>query len=105
MRAGRLRHQITIQGTTETQNSYGEPVTAWTDFASVRAEITPISGREYFAAQEVRSDVTHRVRLRYLSGVTSQMRIMFGSRIMDIESVINVNERNHELQLMCVERT
>ncbi len=32
------------------------------------------------------------------------MWVMYGERRFDIQSVINVNERNVELQLMCLER-
>ena len=58
---------------------------------------------EYFAAQSTQADVTHRIVLRFLSVIIPKMRVKFGSRVFDILSIINVNERNRELQLMCRE--
>jgi SPP1 family predicted phage head-tail adaptor len=100
---GKLRHRITIEQVIETQDADGSMIETWTTFAMAQASIEPISGREYFAAQSTQADVTHRIRLRYLSGVTPKMRVNYNSRIFDILSVININERNRELQLMCRE--
>jgi len=69
----------------------------------MHASIEPISGREYFSAQTTQADVTHRINLRYVAGVKPKMRVKYGSRIFDILSVSNVDERNRELQLMCRE--
>ena len=103
MKIGKLRHRIAIEQVAEIQDSDGSVIETWSAFADVQASIEPISGREYFAAQTTQAEVTHRFSLRYVSGVTPKMRVKYGSRIFDILSVINVNERNRELQLMCRE--
>lgn len=98
MRAGRLRHRITIQQQAVTgQNDYGEDIYEWTDVAIVWAEVQPLTGREYWAAEQVNAETTHQVRLRYLSDIEPSMRILFGSRVLVIESVFNVDERDREL--------
>ncbi|HYF94423.1 MAG TPA: phage head closure protein [Symbiobacteriaceae bacterium] len=101
--AAQLRHRITLQEKQITQDTYGAEVENWVDVATVWAEVSPISGREYFAAQQVNAEVTHRIKLRYRAGVNSKMQVVFGTRIFGIESVINVGERNIEMQLMAVE--
>lgn len=98
-----LRHWITIQESTDTRDSYGEPIHAWNTFDQVWASIEPISGREYFASKETRSQSTHRIRIRYRSGLSTKMRISWDSRYFDIESILNPDERDRELVLMCVE--
>lgn len=103
MKIGKLRHRVTIEQVTEAQDTDGSVIETWSAFAIGQASIEPISGREYFAAQSTQADVTHRVSLRYLPGITPKMRVTFGSRVFDILSVINVDERNRELQLMCRE--
>jgi SPP1 family predicted phage head-tail adaptor len=103
VRAGKLRHRITIEQVAETQDSDGSVIETWSTFANAQASIDPISGREYFAAQTTQADVTHRISLRFISGVIPKMRVKYGSRNFDILSVINVGERNRELQLMCRE--
>lgn len=103
MRAGRLRHEITIQEPTATQNAVGEETLSWSDYATVRASVEPMSGREYWNSKQVQSEITHEIRIRYYPGVTSEMRVSWGNRVFEIESVINVNERNREMILMCKE--
>lgn len=104
MQAGRLRHQVVIQATSRVSDGMGGWTENWIDQTTVYAEIDPPKGREFFASGQTQSEITTRVRIRYLSGVTPAKRVKFGSRFFDISSVINPDERNRELILMCVER-
>ena len=103
MKAGSLRHWVTFQEPVETQNDYGEPVTTWQGVLSCRASIEPLSAREFFAAQQTKADVTHKVRLRYVAGIVPTMRLLFGSRVFHCSSVLNRDERGIELELLCKE--
>lgn len=103
MRAGHLRHRIVIQQSIITRDSYGQPVASWVSVATVWAAIEPLSGRELIAAQAVQSEITTRISLRYLPGITSAMRVVHGTRIYNIKTLLNLDERNRELQLMCSE--
>ena len=47
--------------------------------------------------------MTHRVLLRYMAGIETEMRIRYGKRILEIVSVRDVNERHEYLQLLCRE--
>lgn len=101
-----LNKRITIQQLTAdspAQDDYGEPSNTWTEFATVWAAVEPIQGREFWAQQQVQSEVKVRVRTRYISGVLPNMRISYGSRILDIVEVIDPQEKHEELQLMCSE--
>jgi SPP1 family predicted phage head-tail adaptor len=104
LRLGKLRHRITIEQVAESQDTDGSVIETWSSFASAQGSIKPVSGREYFDAQTTQADVTHRIYLRYITGITSKMRIKYNQRIFDILFVINTRERNLELQLMCRER-
>ncbi len=103
MRAGDLRHKVTIQQKTITKDTEGIPSETWTDFATVWAAIEPLQGREFFSAQAINAQVTTRIRIRYLAGISPTMRVSYGTRIFDIQAVIDVEERHLELQLMCQE--
>lgn len=86
------------------ENDYGERPTTWTDLAERRGIVQPINGREYFAASGERAEVTTRLRFRYdsvLATVRPFDRIQAQGRDYDIQSVINVDERNRELIFMC----
>lgn len=112
MQAGRLRHRVTLQRRVESRDATGAVVWTWADWADRWAAIEPIHGREYFAAAQVQSAVTTRVRLRYTRGVTPKMRVKFVdaaesprvTRYFDIEAVLRPAERPIETVLMCVER-
>ncbi|WP_096224897.1 phage head closure protein [Geobacillus sp. FJAT-46040] len=103
MDPGLLRHRITIQQKTRVQNEYGEEIADWVDVASVWASVNPISGREFFAAEAVNSEVTHKINMRYRSGITPDMRVKFKERYFQIIAVMNLQEKNAELQLLCKE--
>ena len=106
--AGRLRCRITFQRFDGACDAYGAPLLAddehWADYASAWAAVDPLSGREFFAAEQSQSEVTHRVLLRYMAGIETEMRIRYGKkRILEIVSVRDVNERHEYLQLLCRE--
>jgi SPP1 family predicted phage head-tail adaptor len=103
MRAGRLRHRITIQDYTESQNTFGEVTKNWTDYATVWAAVEPVKGREFWESQQINAEITTKVTIRYLAGIKPKMRILYDTRIFEIDSVINVDERNRELQLLVKE--
>jgi len=99
----RLRHTVTIEQKSTGRDSYGQPTTTWTTFATVRAAVEPLRGREFFSADQFNSEVTARIRIRYLSGVTAAMRVSFESRLYNIKAIIDPEEKHDELQLMCGE--
>lgn len=65
--------------------------------------LLPLSGREYFTAQQVEARVSHRARTHWRSDVHPKDRMRIGERIFNIEAVLNVGEQNRELELMVVE--
>ena len=106
MRAGRMIHTITLERRSSGQDSTGQPVDTWATLATVRADIQPIKGNEYFAGSGERADITHRSRIWYqaaLSTLSAGDRAVFGSRIFDIEGALNPDERNREIHLMCID--
>lgn len=104
MSIGERRHYITIQRATLAQDSSGSTAETWTTVANVWAAIKPLKGREYFAANQANSEVTHEIKTQYRSDITTAPRIVFGTRTFEIQAVINSMERNRELILMCAER-
>lgn len=103
--AGDFRHLITIQKLDKKRNEYGELIEDWVYFLEVRAAIYPLSGKDFFAAETLNSEATHKINIRYVEGITSAMRIKFSNRYFEIISPpINFQEKNILLQIMCKER-
>lgn len=107
MRAGKLQHPVVFQSPPAARNEYGEEeqdTDDWTVFARRRVAIIPLTGRELWNAQQSQPDVTHRVEMRYLEGLTTKKRMKYGTRIFNILSVLNLEEDGREMHLICVER-
>ena len=103
MRSGELRHRITIEQPTETRDSYGSVKITWSTLATVWAAIWPVRAKEFVSLGQTQSEVTHRIRMRYRNDVTTKLRIEFNSRYFAINQVINPDERNIMLELVCTE--
>jgi len=103
MRAGKLRNYITIQQKVMIEDENLELVESWPTFTSCWAEILPLIGREYWSARQVISEVTGKIRMRYLSGVKTTMKVIDGSKIYNIEAVIDIENRHEELVLLVKE--
>ncbi len=105
MEAGKLRHRVVIQENTPTRDSYGDEVDSWSTWATVWGAVEPLTGREAFSAgaNQRLAEVTHRIRIRYRSGVLPTMRVTWRSRTFNIQSVIEPETRDREIQLMCEE--
>lgn len=89
MNTGRLRDRLTIQTYTNSIAANGETTKTWTTFATVYAEIRPISGRELEKAGKVQGELTHVIKIRYLSGVLYKMRgVDEKSRVFEFDSVV-----------------
>lgn len=95
--AGRLRHRVTIQRQTQTQNPLtGELTVAWTDVATVWAAVEPISAREFVTSQEPNARVTTRVTIRYLDGIQPSMRLIHRGRRFNIHGVLEDMDSGRE---------
>ena len=99
LKAGDLDKRVTIQAPTETRDAGGAVVVTWVDVATVWAAIEPLRGRELIAAQAEASEVSGKIRLRYLSGITSKHRVVYGARIFDVVAPVNPKERGEALEL------
>lgn len=104
---GKMRHRVTFQKYNGNLDDYGDPQqaddAAWEDVATVWAAIDPISGREFYAAEQSQSEVSHKVRCRYRAGLNTAMRLLCGSRKFLIVSIIDWEERHESLLVMCKE--
>lgn len=98
--------RVTFQSRAAGQSSTGQPNGAFTEIMTTWAAIKPISGREYFNASGERAEVTHEIDVQAcseLAALKPKDRALFGSRVFNIKSVLNVEERGRKLLLMCTE--
>lgn len=105
MRAGRLRHRVRLERRTlGSADVYGERLPTWALLDSVWASIESVGATETRRAEQQQIEATHAIRIRYYSGLTAKDRVVFNSRTFEILSVLNVDERNIEMLLVCKEQ-
>ena len=103
MRAGKLDRSITIKAHTRTGTTpAGAPILSWTVFATVRAQIIQMSTEEYLRAYGETDSLAVIFRLRWLAGVTTEHRVVFEGRTLNIREVKEIGRR-HGLELRCEE--
>ena len=109
MRSPALKQKVYVQTETTANELAGGTINQWTTVETQDADITPLRGREYEAAQQVQSGITHKIRTRMLRATnapaTTAMRLVtkFDSRVFHVQSVLNIGERNRWLEWMCEE--
>jgi SPP1 family predicted phage head-tail adaptor len=112
--AGTLRHRVTIQAPQDARTNSGATKTVFVDYLGpIWASVEPLTARELWAAAQVQSEATVRIRIRYRPGITAKMRVKW-QRIPGSPNVydwyeiegppIDIEGRHHELHLMCVLR-
>lgn len=104
---GQMRHRVAIHTVSATRNDFGDAVEAGATLATVWARVEPLVGRELLAAQQIHAEVNHKVTVRYssdLAAVGPKHYIVFDSRTFDIQAVLNPEEQNRYLELLCLER-
>lgn len=76
MRAGTLRHRVIVQKRTDTQDSHGQPIPAWSTYATRWASVDPVAASERFVDEQDYAVVRQQVGMRYLKGVNPRMRVL-----------------------------
>ena len=103
---GDMRDEITIQS-----RSITPPAADGVDFGEtfsgdqvVWATINTVSGETVFDGTNTERDVTHRIYIRFLSGVTAEAWVLFNSERYDILTVEDLDKRGTFMLLRCTNR-
>ena len=97
MNAGRLRHRVVVESVTRTMDAMSQPVETWSIYATLWANIQPLMGRDFIAAQAANSEVTAKIETRYKSGIAPTMRIRHDTVIYKILGIENESAANRRL--------
>ena len=100
---GEMRHRIFFQRAIPADDGYGGKPVTWINCGEAWAKIEPLTGREFFYAHQIQNEVTHRVTTRFREDVKEDMRISAGGRILEIESIVDLDEAHQFLELFCRE--
>lgn len=109
--AGQLKHRVTIKGVIETKTAqFGFTKADLIVAKRTPSFVEPLSGRELERAQQIEPRSTHRVTMRYRTGVKAGQTLIYhdgraGDRPFEIVAPPLDIEMNHvELQILCREQ-
>lgn len=104
MRAGRLNRRVTIQSKSVTRDpDYGAEVVTWVTYAERWAEVRDINAIERAAAGLRTITRATMVTVRWVGGLTSDMRVLLDDgRILAITSIAELRRKEGQ-QLACEE--
>lgn len=103
MRAGTLRHRLTIQKPTAgTANNYGEQVDTWSEQDIVWGEVETLQGYERERANQVHPEASVKITIRYYGDLTTAMRFKWGTRYFAIVDIVP-DPRAFQMVCLCVE--
>jgi len=95
--AKEMRERVTVQQATTSTNSIGETTLAWTDLTTVWAAINGVRSSEALADGQQEIRITHRVRIRYISGLTHNDRFIWRGRTLQIVSLLEYENRSEHV--------
>lgn len=110
LKVGELRHRLElVKPYGPAQSTFGDVSVA--NYSPVRTfwgKIEAITGKDVLAANQFNDTITHKITCRYRTDVFSQDQLWFQGpgtyvRQFQILYVLNPDERNKTLYLMCVE--
>ncbi len=104
MRAGSLRHRVTIEQAVATQSASGAETVAWVEYGTVWASLEPLRGREGLVADQPLAEIDTKITIRwspFLSQIVAKWRIRHQETIYDIKSPIPVNFAQRQIELLC----
>lgn len=98
----RLTYQTRVNGD---KNSLGQPVPGeYTTVGTYWGGIRSPNGREATNALQMKAEASHIVTIRYQGfDLDPKGRFLYKSRIFNIGAILNVDELNRQVDLMCTE--
>lgn len=116
--AGRYTKRVTIQYPETTQDAFGQPVVTYRDSYETWASVQALSGREYFASQQIQNKTIKRYVVRYSSVIEPTWRLLDEGVAWNIDNILDSGEVmwtadrglppsgvRRELQLLCTRVT
>lgn len=103
MNIGRFNRRIDILKYDVTRDEYGGEIKEWVVVKSLWAYIQPVSGTEYFKAQQVDAQNITTITIRYRTDITVLNRVKYQDKTYEIIGISDVKTDHKMLTLNCKE--
>lgn len=76
LKAGRLRHRLRLVQPVTVQDATGTLTTTWQTVKTLPAAIEPLSVKDFITAQQLKSQITARIVIRFDPAINPTMRLV-----------------------------
>lgn len=102
--AGRLKKHIGILRYVDVRNAAGSDVNQLKKIKTVYGEIRPVRGTEYTEYYKEQHDLSIKITIRFWEGLRPTDVLEYHGRQYQIQSIINPEQADYILEVMCVEK-
>jgi SPP1 family predicted phage head-tail adaptor len=102
--AGKLRHRVLIESPTTAASAYGQGEPTWSTLDTVWAFVRPVRAGEMIRAGQPGMETTYIIQIRYRADIRADMRLTWEGNVLFPTSIIDVNGRHEELEIIAHER-
>lgn len=103
LRAGDLRHRVRLQREARTDDGAGGATVRFVDVCWLWCEVRTTLTRTLVEGKKLNPKLTHTVRMRYREGLTPDLRLVYGSQALRIDSIADPTGERIELMALCEE--
>lgn len=103
LHSGLLRHHVTVQRLTLTNDGTGGGVSSWATLYQPWAYIIPATTWERLSGMQLESPITHTIYMRYNAEIEPRDRILHRGRLFNIRSIVDMEEQHEWLEIKAEE--
>lgn len=100
---GKLNRRIEVLEYISERDSFGGTDGIWQTVGRVWANIEPVSGTEFFNAQQVNAEMTTKITVRFYAGLTVMHRIKYGEKLYEILGIADERTAHRLTVINCKE--
>ena len=100
---GEFRERVSVQQEVRVADTGGGATLTWSEVATPWAAIEPMTGRENVQEEGVTGVGSYKIYMRAEINVTTAMRVVWGTKILNIRSVRSLEARDRLLEILAEE--
>ena len=99
-------HTINIQNHVRVEDEGGGYTEHWEPYTQTEAFVVPLSGSEFYQAQQVTNPIDYDIFMPYREDITANMRAIFRGQILNITAVLpSLVDINVDFEKLCLKAT
>lgn len=97
----KLNRRVVLQRRVAGKDALGQPNTGWQEVAPVWAHIRNENGAQTIKAGAETSKLKASIRIRYRSGLSEDMRVLYGAIAYQIQAILPDEDNKQFVDLVC----